>query len=111
MSDESYRLITIKEANAYKDYAWFTLDAIKVGDQWLVPEKYLLKDLDKKSYYRTKLQELLNSFDFEKVNIIMDALDWTWAGVCGTPGKEDMIPVIKQLYKDIEDFVLDDILQ
>lgn len=112
MSDESYRILTNSESQKYFKEDWFKDECwsiyTKAGLSWVIPEKYVLKDLDKKSYYRTKLQELLDDFDFEKVNIVMNALDWVWVGVCGTPEKEDMIPIIKKLYEDIEERILND---
>lgn len=112
MSDESYRILTNSESQKYFKEDWFKDECwslcTKAGLSWAIPEKYVLKDLDKKSYYRAKLQELLNEFDFEPVHKCMEALDWEWVGVNGIPEKEDMIPVIKQLYEDIEERILND---
>ena len=107
MSDESYRILNDEEVNKYIDCPWFRKECRFISNYgWAVPEKYLLKDIDKKNFYRSKLEELLSEFDFEKVHKIMDLLDWTWAGVCGIPEREDMIPVIKSLYDSIEGAVL-----
>lgn len=79
-----------------------------VNNQWAVPEKRLLKELDKKKFYRQKLQELIDEFEFWKVENIMEVLEWKWAGVVGYPKKDDMIKVVKDLYNSIENRVLEE---
>lgn len=107
MSDESYRILNDEEVNKYIDCPWFKDEChFILNCGWVVPEKYLLKDIDKKNFYRSKLEELLLEFDFEKVHKIMDLLNWTWASVIGIPEREDMIPVVKSLYDSIEGAVL-----
>lgn len=109
MSNESYRILNAEEVDKYIDCPWFKKECKFVsGCGWAVPEKYLLKDIDRQKFFRSKLDELLEGFDFEKVHKIMDLLDWRWAGVIGTPEKEDMIPVVKSLYDSIEGAVLRD---
>jgi hypothetical protein len=107
MSDESYRILNDEEVNKYIDCPWFKKECKFISNcGWAVPEKYLLKDLDRKSFYRSKLSELLEEFDFEKVHKIMELLDWRWVGVIGIPERTDMIPVVKSLYDSIEGAVL-----
>jgi len=107
MSDESYKLLTPSEVNKYKTCEWFNHEVIKSGNLFLIPEKYLLKDIDKKKFWLNKLQELIDEFDFERVHECMDVLNWVWAGVDGIPEKKDMIPVVKSLYSSIEGKVLE----
>ena len=66
----------------------------------------MLKDIDRQKFFRSKLDELLEEFDFEKVHKIMDLLNWMWAGVYGIPTREDMILVVKNLYSSIEGAIL-----
>lgn len=108
MSDESYRILDEQEINKYVECSWF-LEECKLipGIGYAVPEKYLIKDLDKKRFYSNLLQELLDGFDFERVHKCMEVLNWCWVGVDGIPEKEDMIPVVKNLYESIEKRVLE----
>lgn len=107
MSDESYRILSCNEAEAYRNEDWFFKESKSVvGFGWAIPEKRLLKKLDKKGFYRQKLQELIDEFEFWKVENIMEVLEWTWAGIVGYPRKDDMIKVVKSLYDSIENRVL-----
>lgn len=106
MSDESYRILDTAECNKYKNEEWFYKEALwVVNNRWAVPEKRLLKELDKKKFYRQKLQELIDEFDFWKVENIMKVLEWTWANI-GYPKEEDMIKVVESLYDSIENRIL-----
>lgn len=106
MSDESYRILDTAECNAYKNEEWFYKEALWVANnQWAVPEKRLLKELDKKKFYRQKLQVLIDEFDFWKVENVMEVLNWTWANV-GYPKKDNMIKVVESLYAGIESRIL-----
>lgn len=108
MSDESYRILDEQEINKYIDCPWFRKECKFIsGTEWAVPEKYLIKDLDKKKFYSNLLQELLNGFDFERVHKCMEVLDWSWTGVNGIPEEEDMILVVKNLYESIEKRILE----
>ena len=71
-----------------------------------MPEKRLLKELDKKKFYQQKLQELIDEFEFWKVENVMEVLGWTWADIIGYPKKDDMIKVVRDLYNSIENRVL-----
>jgi hypothetical protein len=73
---------------------------------WAVPEKYLLKDINRQEFFRSKLDELLKEFDFEKVHKIMNLLDWRWVGVLGIPEEEDMILVIRSLFNSIKGAII-----
>lgn len=107
MSDESYRILNDEEVNKYIDLPWFKKECKFISNcGWAVPEKYLLKDIDRQKFFRSKLDELLEEFDFEKVHKIMDLLNWMWAGVYGIPTREDMILVVKNLYSSIEGAIL-----
>jgi hypothetical protein len=107
MSDESYRILSCDEAEAYRNEDWFFKESKSVvGFGWAIPEKRLLKELDKKGFYRQKLQELIDEFEFWKVENIMEVLEWTWAGIVGYPRKDDMIEVVKSLYDSIENRIL-----
>jgi len=107
MSDESYRIIDASETEVYKTRDWFYKESFWiVNSRWAVPEKRLLKELDKKKFYRQKLQELIDEFDFWKVENIMEVLEWTWADIVGFPKKDDMIKVVNNLYNSIENRVL-----
>ena len=106
MSPESYRILDYVEAQKYEEYEWFSKEAINLpdGTHWLIPERRLT--IDRKNFFRDKLQELLDDFDFERVHKVMEVLDWHWVGVNGIPKEEDMIPIVKILYDDIEDRVI-----
>ena len=107
MSDESYRILNASETEVYKTRDWFYKESFWiVNSRWAVPEKRLLKELDKKKFYRQKLQELIDEFDFWKVENIMEVLEWTWADIVGFPKKDDMIKVVNNLYNSIENRVL-----
>lgn len=107
MSDESYRILDDEEVNKYIDLPWFKKECKFISSYgWAVPEKYLLKDIDRQKFFRSKLDELLKEFNFEKVHKIMDLLNWRWAGVIGIPGKEDMIPVIRSLFDSIKGAIM-----
>lgn len=110
MSSENYRILNYEEVQRYTNCDWYSEEVINCltaeGTIWLIPEKRVLKDLDKKSFYKKKLQELLDEFDFERVHDTMDALGWHWADVDGIPEKEDMIPLVRSLYDTIENRVL-----
>lgn len=107
MSDESYRIIDAAEYDIYKDKEWFYKESfwLTKNGRWAVPEKRLLKELDKKKFYRQKLQVLIDEFDFWKVENIMEVLGWTWAEI-GYPKKNDMIKVVESLYAGIESMIL-----
>jgi len=108
MSGESYRILDDQEINKYIDFPWFRKECKLVpGSGWLVPEKYLLNELDKKRFYSNLLQELLDGFDFKRVHECMEVLNWYWAGVDGIPEKEDMISIVKNLYESIEKSILE----
>ena len=107
MSNESYRILSNAEAENYKKEEWFYKESLWLIDRkWAVPEKRLLKELDKKKFYKQKLQELIDEFDFWKVENIMEVLEWTWAGIIGYPRKDDMIEVVRNLYNSIENRIL-----
>lgn len=107
MSDENYRILDTAECNMYKNEEWFYKESLWVANnQWAVPEKRLLKELDKKKFYRQKLQELIDEFDFWKVENVMEVLEWTWANTVGYPKKDDMIKVVENLYASIESRIL-----
>ena len=107
MSDESYRILSNTEAESYKNEEWFNKEALRLVDfYYAVPEKRLLKELDKKKFYRQKLQGLIDEFDFWKVEDIMEVLGWTWANNTGYPKKDDMIKVVEVLYNSIENRIL-----
>ena len=105
MSDESYRIIGTAEYDIYKNKEWFYKESFRLIDnQWAVPEKRLLEALDEKKFYRQKLQELIDEFEFWKVEKVMEVLGWTWAGTY--PKEDDMIKVVESLYDSIEDRIL-----
>ena len=107
MSDESYRILSNAEAENYKKEEWFYKESFRFIDtQWAIPEKRLLKELDKKKFYRQKLQELIDEFEFWKVEKVMEVLEWTWANIVGYPRKDDMIKVVENLYNSIENKIL-----
>ncbi len=107
MSDESYRIIDAAEHDRYAHKDWFFKESfLLANNQWAVPEKRLLKELDKKKFYQQKLQELIDEFEFWKVEKIMEFLKWTWAGITGYPKKDDMIKMVKSLYDSIESRIL-----
>jgi hypothetical protein len=106
MSGESYRILSSVEAQKYKDKDWFFKESIYINNSYAVPEKRLLKELDKKKFYRQKLQELIYEFEFWKVERIMEALEWRWIGITGCPKRDDMIKVVESLYESIENRVL-----
>lgn len=107
MSDESYRILSFAEAEVYKNEEWFNKEVLRLVDfYYAVPEKRLLKELDKKKFYRQKLQELIDEFDFWKVEDVMEVLNWTWVGIGTYPKKDDMVKVVESLYADIESRVL-----
>ena len=104
---ESYRILADAEVEKYKNEEWFYKESFwLVNDQWIVPEKRLLKELDKKKFYQQKLQELIDEFEFWKVENVMEVLGWTWADIIGYPKKDDMIKVVRDLYNSIENRVL-----
>lgn len=106
MSDESYRILADVEVEKYKNEEWFNKEVLRLVDfYYAVPEKRLLKELDKKKFYRQKLQELIDEFDFWKVENIMEVLGWTWSDI-GYPKKADMIKVVESLYAGIESMIL-----
>lgn len=107
MSDESYRILSSAEYDIYKNCDWFYKESFRLIDhRWAVPEKRLLKELDKKKFYKQKLQELIDEFSFQKVEDIMEVLEWTWADTIGYPRKDDMIEVVESLYDSIENKIL-----
>lgn len=112
MSDKSYRILEPGEIAKYIDKSWYDTEVKQVSHAgfllYLVPENRLTKELDKKAFYQSKLQELINEFDFDRVHQVMDVLDWHWANVYGIPEKIDMISVVRSLYSDIEERVLDE---
>ena len=105
MSDEVYRFLNFGEAEVYKNEDWFSKEAKLLPDfGWAIPEKRLLKMIDKKKFYRQKLQELIDEFEFWKVENVMEVLEWTWT--IGYPRKDDMITVVWDLYDSIENRIL-----
>ena len=112
MSSENYRILNYEEVQQYENCDWFMIEVKSFitaeGTRWLVPEKRVLKDLDKKGFFRRKLEELLDEFDFARVHDTMDVLGWHWANVDGIPEKDDMIPLVRSLYDAIEDRVLNE---
>ena len=108
MSNESYRILDEQEINKYVHCPWFSEECKFISNTgWAVPEKYLTKDLDKEKFYSNLLQELIDGFDFERVHKCMEVLNWPWIGVHGIPKEEDMVPVVKNLYKSIEKLILE----
>jgi len=107
MSDESYRIFSFAEAEVYKNEDWFYKESKHLTNYgWAIPEKRLLKELDKKKFYQQKLQELIDEFEFWKVEKVMEVLEWTWADIVGYPRKDDMIKLVESLYDSIESRVL-----
>lgn len=107
MSEESYKIINSEECDVYKDCDWFYRESFPlINTKWAVPEKRLLEELDKKKFYRQKLQGLIYEFEFWKVERIMKVLEWTWADIPAYPKKNDMIRVVEELYNSIESRVL-----
>lgn len=111
MSEENYRLFNADEIAPFSEKLWFDDEAIMIyrGSQrcYLIPEKRVLKEVNRKQYFRDKLQELLDDYDFDKVERVMAELQWTWAGVNGYPTEDDMIPLVKNLYDSIENRVIE----
>lgn len=110
MSSESYRLLHFDEVSRYINEPWYSSEVkVFVSEGiaiYAVPEKYLLKELDVKNFYLSKLQELINDFDFERVQSVMETLNWHWASIEGIPDKSVMISLVRELYHDIEDRIL-----
>lgn len=107
MSDESYRILDDEEINKYIDCTWFREECKYIPNTgWAVPEKYLKKYIDKKKFYQQKLQELINEFEFWKVENIMEVLNWKWWDKDSYPKKDDMIKVVESLYNSIENRIL-----
>lgn len=107
MSDENYRILSDTEADEYRTEDWFYKESFwLMNKQWAVPERRLLKELDKKKFYKQKLQELIDEFEFWKVEKVMEVLEWTWVDIIGYPRKDDMIKVVEGLYNSIENRIL-----
>lgn len=51
--------------------------------------------------FNTKTEEVISTFDFTRVEQVMDYLNWTWAGFNGTPDKEALIRKATQLLEEV----------
>lgn len=111
MLEESYKLFDKSNICLIDtDQDWFGKEVIAVQQAngefgWLVPVSRCLKIIDRKSFFRGKLEKLINSFEFNKVHKVMIELNWTWAN-CGVPKVEAMKDCIQDLYNSIENRVV-----
>lgn len=111
ISEESYRLVTGEDISKFNTLQWFSREAIHNinGAGYLIPEKYLIKELDRREFWRLKLDELLSDFDFERVYKVMETLDWYWITAEGVPEVEDMKESVRHLYSSMESSIIEKI--
>jgi hypothetical protein len=111
MLEESYKLFDKSNICLINtDQDWFSKEVIAVRQAngefgWLVPVNRCLKITDRKSFFREKLKELIDSFEFDKVHKVMTELNWTWADR-GVPSVEAMKDRVRDLYNSIENRVV-----
>lgn len=111
MLEESYKLFDKSNICLIDtDQDWFSKEVIAVQQAngefgWLVPVSRCLKITDRKSFFREKLEELIDSFEFDKVHKVMEELDWEWANL-GVPTIDSMKNCVRGLYTSIENRVV-----
>lgn len=107
ISNESYRRVTSPELDKYKECEWFKTECFpSAGACFFIPEHRMIKELDAIKFYENQLQEILDGFDFDKVHMVMETLDWHWATI-GVPEKKDMIEHVKCLYNSIKGRIIE----
>ena len=62
-------------------------------------------------YLRSVFEEVLNTFDFEKSEMIMNFLGWKWYGNDYTPSVNEIRKCVKELFEQcLNSFIENDVL-
>ncbi|MGA2975161.1 MAG: hypothetical protein ABSF77_07615 [Spirochaetia bacterium] len=57
--------------------------------------------IDQKSFER-QVEEVLASFDFDRVHRVMELLAWTWANIDRTPSRRELVDEAARLLRELE---------
>jgi hypothetical protein len=52
--------------------------------------------------FAQQVEEILASFDFDRVHRVMESLHWTWANLDRTPTKRELIAEARRLLTELE---------
>lgn len=85
----------------YRGKPWFNTEVFKLTnycgyESYLVPKSRLEEENSE------LLDELIKDFEWDKVKIIMEELNWTWFGNEKPPTIEEMKEMVRSLYSSIK---------
>jgi len=58
---------------------------------------------DKDQRFGAQVEEVLASFDFEQVFLVMDWLGWSWANLGRTPTRTELVAEARRLLQELGD--------
>ena len=62
--------------------------------------------IEQKDYLQERMDEVMDWFDFEKVQKVMDFLDWQWFSVSGVPTIPDMRQYVRKSMREAYEAVI-----
>lgn len=97
-------ILSSTEILKYKTKPWYVKEVFKLTsfcgyESYLVPKSRLEEESSK------LLDELIEDFNWDKVKIIMEELNWTWWGSDNPPTIEEMKEMVRGLYSSIKNRV------
>lgn len=57
--------------------------------------------LQKKTRFERQVEEVLVSFDFDRVHHVMESLEWTWANLDRVPTQAELVAEARRLLEEL----------
>jgi hypothetical protein len=57
---------------------------------------------EKKSRFERQVEEVLATFDFERVHHVMESLSWTWANLDRVPTRAELLAEARRLLAELD---------
>ena len=57
---------------------------------------------DAQTRFEGQVQEVLASFDFDRVHRVMESLNWTWANLDRTPSRRELLAEADRLLRELD---------